>query len=318
MKPTDKFKKEIFRTETTHKTMADFPSPRTDLACETRPSPFPTLPGIQSEEYTEYGTNVSAINILDEQAAQQVGKPCGQYVTLSREKLWQLSGKEYRHFHRILARQIRKMAISMCGRDIDGNFGVLTVGLGNREITADAIGPQTVAKLSVTRHLRARTPALFAAIGRCNLSALAPGVLGQTGIETVELIRGAVANAHPDLVIAVDALVARSCKRLASTIQLSNRGIDPGSGIGNHRQSICSASIGAPVLALGVPTVVDSSTLVYDALAQAGIQEIGDELRTVLENRRGFFVSPKESDVITTNLSTLLADAIETAFTIEA
>lgn len=298
--------------------MPEIPSPRTDLACETRPTPLPNLPGIQTEEHLEHETLVSSISITDDQAARAIGKPCGRYVTLSREKLWQLSDEPYQTFRRLLAGQIRDMAAAMCGRSPDRDFGVLTVGLGNREITADAIGPQTVAKLSVTRHLRDRTPDLFAAIGRCNLSALAPGVLGQTGIETVELIRGAVENARPDLVIAVDALVARSCRRLAATVQLSDRGIDPGSGIGNHRQSICRDSVGVPVMALGVPTVVDSSTLVYDALAQAGIGEIGDELRAVLENGRGFFVSPKESDVITANLSSLLADAIETAFTLEA
>lgn len=298
--------------------MQNFPAPRTDLACETRPPRLSDCPGIRTEERTENGVGISSIIVSTEQAAREVGKPCGRYVTLSREKMWRLSGEAYQNFRDLLADCIREMAADMCGRPADDDFGVLTVGLGNREITADAIGPMTVQKLSVTRHLRDHTPELYTAIGLCSLSALAPGVLGQTGIETVELIRGAVDNARPDLVIAVDALVARSCRRLASTVQLSDRGIDPGSGIGNHRSPLCRDSVGVPVLALGVPTVVDSSTLVYDALAQAGIGEIGDELRAVLENGRGFFVSPKESDVITAQLSSLLADAIESAFTLGA
>ena len=132
------------------------------------------------------------------------------------------------------------------------------------------------------------------------------------------LIRGAVENARPDLVIAVDALAARSCDRLACTVQLSDRGISPGSGIGNFRQAICTDTVGVPVLALGVPTVVDSSTLVYDALAKAKIGSVSDELRRVLENGRSFFVSPKESDVITAQLSTLFAEAISLAFTVRA
>ena len=143
-----------------------------------------------------------------------------------------------------------------------------------------------------------------------------PGVLGQTGIETVELIRGAVENAGPDVVLAIDALAARSCERLAATVQLSDNGINPGSGIGNHRKAICRETVGVPVIALGVPTVVNSATLVYDALRQAGIEEIRPELRQVLENGRSFFVSPKESDVITDRISDLIADAVDMAFTL--
>lgn len=240
--------------------------PRTDLACETRPRELPPIPGVRAEESVEEGVSLSDLTILDDEAARLMGKPIGRYVTLSRAKLWQLSGQDYDHFRDRLAEKLLCLAIEMTGRRPDPKFGVLIAGLGNRDITPDAIGPQTVQKLAVTRHLRTFEPAAYTAIGRCALSALAPGVLGQTGIETVELIRGAVENAEPDLVIAVDALVARSCERLATTVQLCNRGIDPGSGIGNNRKSICRDTVGAPVMALGVPTVVDSSTLVYDAL----------------------------------------------------
>lgn len=292
--------------------------PRTDLACETLPRELPPIPGVRAEESVEEGVALSDLTILDDEAARLMGKPIGRYVTLSRAKLWHLSGEAYDHFRDLLAEKLLTLAIEMTGQRPDAHFGVLVAGLGNRDITPDAIGPQTVQKLAVTRHLRTFEPAAYTAIGRCAISALAPGVLGQTGIETVELIRGAVENAKPDLVIAVDALVARSCERLATTVQLCDRGIDPGSGIGNNRKSICRETVGAPVMALGVPTVVDSSTLVYDALSRAGIGEISDDLRAVLENGRGFFVSPKETDVITTHLSTLLADAIEHAFTIVA
>ena len=148
-----------------------------------------------------------------------------------------------------------------------------------------------------------------------SLSALSPGVLGQTGIETLELLRGTVRSVRPDVMVVVDALAARSCERLASTVQISDTGISPGSGVGNHRAAINRETVGIPVIVLGVPTVVNSSTLVYDALEQAGIHEISPPLRHVLENGKSFFVSPKESDVITEAVSGLLSSAINTAFT---
>jgi spore protease len=215
-----------------------------------------------------------------------------------------------------LAREIRRLCLPREG--ISERFGVLVAGLGNAEITADAVGPRTVHRLTVTRHLHEYDRAIFRLLGRCQLSALAPGVLGQTGMEAVDLIRGAVQTAHPDVVLAIDALAARSTERLASTVQLSDTGISPGSGIGNRRRAIDRESVGVPVISLGIPTVVDSATLVCDALQKAGIERIDGKLRGVLENQRRFFVSPKESDLITAQTAALLVDAIEQAFSLEA
>ena len=134
-------------------------------------------------------------------------------------------------------------------------------------------------------------------------------------MEAVELVRGAVRAASPDLVIAVDALAARSVARLATTVQLSDTGIHPGSGIGNRRRALNTETVGAPVMALGVPTVVDSSTLVYDALGRAG-HSLSDELRRSLEEGRGYFVSPKEIDLLVSSVGVLLAGALEKAFTL--
>lgn len=298
--------------------MIDESYSRTDLACEAKIKDPPPIGGITAKEYTEDGITVSHLQVHSEEAAERCGLACGHYITLSHPGLWKLSDEGYSRFCHELARHLREMAKVMTGRTPDAQFGVLIAGLGNREITPDAVGPLTAAKLEVTRHLRSHAPEAFRALGRCSLSALAPGVLGQTGIETVELIRGAAENAQPDLVIAVDALAARSCDRLACTVQLSDQGISPGSGIGNFRQAISAETVGVPVLALGVPTVVDSSTLVYDALAKAKIGSVSDELRQVLENGRSFFVSPKESDVITAQLSTMLAESISLAFTVSA
>ncbi len=290
-------------------------SPRTDLACETAIPPRTDVPGIHTDEHEADGITVATLTIETDDDARRLGRPRGRYLTLSRPRLWTAADADYTRFRDRLAAALRDFAADMTARPIDRTFSVLVVGLGNREITADAIGPMTADRLSATRHLREHAPLAFAALGRCALSALAPGVLGQTGIETVELIRGAVEAARPDLVLAVDALAARSCARLAATVQLCDRGIEPGSGVGNHRTAISADTVGVPVLALGVPTVVDSATLVYDALAQAGIAAISDDLRAVLAEGRAFFVTPGESDVIATSLSSLLADAIETAFT---
>ena len=128
-------------------------------------------------------------------------------------------------------------------------------------------------------------------------------------------MRGAIGYVRPDVVLIIDALAARSCERLSSTVQISDAGISPGSGVGNHRAAITRETVGVPVIAVGVPTVVDSATLVYDALREAGIEEIREPLRKVLENGKSFFVSPKESDVITEQVSQVLADAIAMAFT---
>ena len=146
------------------------------------------------------------------------------------------------------------------------------------------------------------------------MSALAPGVLGQTGMEVAEVVAGAVRQAQTDVIVAIDALAARECDRLAATVQISNAGISPGSGIGNDRTALTRESLGVPVIALGIPTVVDSSTLVYDALRRAGVKQVSGRLAEILENGRRFYVSPKEADLITDRTSRLVARSLNRAF----
>ena len=190
---------------------------------------------------------------------------------------------------------------------------ILIAGLGNRHITADALGDEVVGMITVTRHVKANRE-LFGLLGGREISAIAPGVLGETGIETAKLVAGAVRAAKPQIVVAVDALAARSTDRLATTVQLGSSGISPGSGIGGRRLAINEETLGVPVIALGVPTVVDSSTLVTDALEKAGMTGITEELRHVLESGRSFFVTPKETDTIIKELAELSARAITLAF----
>ena len=170
---------------------------------------------------------------------------------------------------RLLAGELRGSARRITGKGVDASFGVFVAGLGNAELTADAIGPRTVRLLTATRHLREHAAGLYREAGCAALSALAPGVLGQTGIETVEILRGTVQTVRPDVMLVIDSLAARSCTRLASTVQITDTGISPGSGVGNHRAAINRATVGVPVISVGVPTVVNSATLVYDALSEA-------------------------------------------------
>lgn len=293
--------------------MADYN--RSDLACEAGTGDFRGLEGIRYHEEREEGCRIERMTVFNAAGAACLGKPEGKYITVHCRPLWRLQEAERGSVAAVLSRELRRLCLPH-GKLGEG-YGVLVAGLGNAEITADAVGPQTVHRLTVTRHLHEYDREVFRLVGRCQLSALAPGVLGQTGMEALDLIRGAVRAVRPNVVLAVDALAARSTSRLAATVQLSDTGISPGSGIGNRRRAINRESVGVPVISLGIPTVVDSATLVYDALQKAGIRDVDAPLREVLENQRHFFVSPKESDLITAQTAALLSEAIELAFSLD-
>ncbi len=288
---------------------------RSDLACESIDTA--EMPA-EGSEYTVRNVGdfrIQTVLIKTEQAAQKIGKPCGRYLTVECGRFTSIDGEALQLLVRMLAGHLRGMAERECGKNADCKMSIFVAGLGNASLTADAIGPKVISDLTVTRHLREYEAELYQSIGCCALSAIAPGVLGQTGIETLEIIRGAVRSVQPDIAIIIDSLAARSCDRLASTIQISNAGITPGSGVGNHRMEISKQTLGIPVIAIGIPTVVNSSTLVYDALEQANLEAVDDRLRSVLENGRSFFVSPKDSDLIVECASSILSKAIGTAFT---
>lgn len=285
---------------------------RSDLASESALNVPEALLDVRERRVGRF--TIQSLKISDEETARLVGKPCGRYLTLDCGRMTQIEGEDEALFVSLLAGELRGMSERLTGKHVDSDLRVLIFGLGNAELTADAIGPKTLSHITVTRHLREQERELYNAIGCCELSSLAPGVLGQTGIEALEILRGAIRAVVPDIVILIDALAARGCERLASTVQITDAGIVPGSGVGNHRSAITKESIGVPVIVIGVPTVVDSSTLVYDALRQAKIETVDESLRTVLENGKSFFVSPKDSDLITERASVLLARAIGSAF----
>lgn len=289
--------------------MHDF-SIRTDLACEAEATHDKGKGGTDYNEKNVDGFKVATLHVLNAEGEQTTAKRKGTYVTVFTELICNIGEDRISTLASLLAREIGTLATRTLGHL---PASVLVAGLGNREITADAIGPMTVDRLTVTRHIEAHDKKLFDSLCRTPICAIAPGVLGQTGIETAELLRGICDRAHPELVIAIDALAARSTTRLGATVQISDSGISPGSGIGNHRSAVDKETLGVPVLAVGVPTVVNSATLVYDALQSAGC-EINRRIEQVLHSGESFYVSPRQSDRISDSVSTLLATALDTLF----
>lgn len=281
---------------------------RTDLASELNLSDDS---GISEINERRGGFSVSTVEIKTEAAERRLSKPRGKYITVDIGKIWLAADSDFDLCAEVISNKLRLLTEEVCGEIPESVF---IVGLGNRHITADALGDEIVGHLTATRHLRTRRSELFTLLGGREISAIAPGVLGQTGIESAELVHGICEEIKPRLVVAIDSLCARSTERLATTVQLGSSGITPGSGVGNHRHAIDKKSLGIPVIALGVPTVVDSATLVIDALEKAGIAEIHDRLKPVLENGRDFFVTPKETDTIVRELARLLAKSLSITF----
>ena len=292
--------------------MADFG--RSDLAAECGAGT--AHEGVLTCEREAGGCHILRVHIKEPAAARRLSKPVGRYVTVTCGDITALDGVEFERARCALAVELRDMAERMTGKSVAPGFKVLVAGLGNGDLTADAVGPETVRRLSVTRHIRQYDSALFSTLGLCEIAAVTPGVLGQTGMETVELVRGAAENVTPDLVVAVDALAARSVDRLCSTVQLADTGLHPGSGIGNSRKALNAETVGVPVLGLGVPTVVESATLVADAMEKAGLTADREALTRTLRGGRSFFVSPKNIDLSVPAVGALLAAAVEKAFSV--
>lgn len=237
---------------------------RTDLAVEAieNHKTAAALPHVRQSDRTLEGFAVHEVRILSEDAAREIGKPQGRYLTLELDALIRREEDAFPRACKALSTLLRELL----PRPNDGP--VLIAGLGNRMITPDAIGPQTADHVIATRHLVAQSPDIFA--DWRPVSALAPGVLGQTGVETGEVICGVLDRVRPAAVIAVDALAAGRLSRLLRTVQLADTGITPGAGVGNARAALNEETLGVPVIAVGVPTVVDGATLAHEISSQLG------------------------------------------------
>lgn len=219
---------------------------------------------VHEEEYEDGEIRITTVRIKTENAGKMMGKPRGTYITLEASRL----PEESEDYHREISGKLAELLLRLMPKK-DREISVLVAGLGNRSVTPDALGPQVVDNLCITRHLlQEYGRAAFEREQVQPVSAIVPGVMAQTGMETREILSGVIEQIHPDCLIAIDALAARSARRLCRTIQISNTGICPGSGVGNHRHSITEKTIGIPVIAVGIPTVVEAATIVQDSMAE--------------------------------------------------
>ncbi len=282
---------------------------RTDLAVEAKAlweesaGETTELPGVIAREETEGPYEITWVEILDAEGEEALGKPAGHYVTLDVGGLAAEGKAHYAEAAELLARELGELL------PVDRKASVLVAGLGNRDMTSDAIGPQTLEHLLVTRHLIEMAPEHFAEFRP--VSAIETGVMGDTGMESGELISAVVDNVKPDCIIAVDALASRATERLFRSVQLTDTGIVPGSGVGNHRMPLTEENLGVPVIAIGVPTVVDAAPLCLDVLTEAGFDEV--QMEKVADLGRDFFVTPRDVDEASRSMSKVLGLGISLA-----
>lgn len=272
-------------------------SKRTDLALDAAEMLAGSAAPIKNENYTLHNIPTYKIIIDSEQSVKSLSKPLGTYITFQLSRSWYNSKNEALNAAHALRDELIKMVPK------DGT--ILVVGLGNINITADNIGPKVSHKIIVTRHLKSDMPESF--LDFHSVSAIAPGVLGLTGIETGEIIKGVCDKISPDAIIAIDALATSELTRLCSAVQLSDSGITPGSGVGNFRFALNKETLGIPVIAIGIPTVVEAGDLLDGLLNNSGIENVS------LSDDMPMVVTPKDIDVLSDKSALLISTAINLA-----
>ena len=313
---------------------------RTDLAMEQKErfeSDHVEVSGVVlEEEYDEEKEiKITTVRIETENGAKAMGKPVGTYLTLEAPNMAAADEGYHREISETLAGFLEKYM-----KDTEENqekgYSVLVVGLGNREVTPDALGPYVVDQLNVTRHIVQEYGRYAVGKGGSRIvSAIVPGVMAQTAMESAEIIRGIVNETTPDLIMVIDALAARSTKRLNRTIQISDAGIHPGAGVGNHRSEITKDTMGIPVIAIGVPTVVDAATIVNDTMenfitaleTSETLKGVGVVLQgynsaekyelvkeLIAPHLNGMFVTPKDIDDTVRRISYTISEAMNMLF----
>ncbi|MCL1935193.1 MAG: GPR endopeptidase [Defluviitaleaceae bacterium] len=268
---------------------------------------------------------VTTVEVLDEMGEREIGKPIGNYVTIESKSMKENDIDIHESIISIMSKKLKEIY------NIDTDSQILVVGLGNWNITPDALGPKVVSKVLVTRHIPEDLLPQESHKLR-SVSAISPGVMGITGLETAEVVKGIVQRTNPDLIIAIDALASRSVSRINSTIQISDTGVSPGTGMGNRRMRINEENMGVPVIAIGVPTVVDAATLIndtmdyiikdmatyveknsdfYKMLDELGLENRYPLIKDILEPYEGnMFVTPKEVDSVVDRISNIIANSI--------
>lgn len=306
---------------------------RTDLASERREL-YKTannleneIDGIESEEIViDENIKIDRVRITNENGEKAIGKPIGNYVTIDVKNLKIAQEEEIKKSADTIREELKKIIDS----HVDNTAEILVVGLGNIYVTPDALGPKVINNIEVTRHMIKYLPQ-YVKEGARDVSAISPGVLGTTGIETVEILKGIIDNTHPKLLIVIDALASRSIERISSTVQISDTGIVPGAGVGNKRQEISERTLKIPVISMGIPTVVETAVLVNDSL-DLFIKKLQDEAQSndylnklkeednyekikeaLIPQDYNLIVTPKEIDGLIENMSKIVSTAINEA-----
>ena len=292
---------------------------RTDLALEAKEKyeeDNVEIRGVRiEEEYdNENDIRTTLVKIESENGARAMGRPQGSYLTLEAPNLSIPDEDYHREISKKLSEQIKKLMPKK------KELTILVVGLGNRKVTPDALGPDVVDNLKITRHVILEYGTQAMGEDQMNrVSGLVPGVMAQTGMETLEIVKGVVHETKPDVVIAIDALAARSTRRLNRTIQITDTGIIPGSGVGNHRNGLTEETLGVKVIGIGVPTVVDAATIVQDSMEKL-LQTLEEkEKQEFLEEMippalYSMFVTPKDVDETIKRLSYTISESLNLAF----
>ena len=306
---------------------------RTDLAVERR-DVFKQanklegdIPGIKSDIKKISDTIiVETVQVTNDEGAKSIQKPIGDYITIDVKKMRNISDEEKEKISSTVTEELKKLI----DKHINKKGEILVVGLGNLYSTPDSLGPKVMQEIDVTRHIFKYLPQYVGENDR-EVSAISPGVLGTTGIETQEIVKGIVDNVKPKLLIVIDSLASISIERISSTIQLSDTGIIPGAGVGNTRRDLSEDTLGVPVIAIGIPTVVDAATIANDSLdlfigklqEDAKSNEYLNSLKendnyeeikeALLPNDFNFIVTPKEIDELVENMKDIVARGINFA-----
>ncbi len=306
---------------------------RTDLATERKDlyskanNLEKEIDGIETEEEkVNDNINISRVKVTNENGKNAIGKPIGNYITIDFKSLKVAGEAEIQTASEVLTKELK----NLLQQHVQPQDPIIVVGLGNIYVTPDALGPKVINEIDITRHLLEYMPEVIDKNTR-EVSAVSPGVLGTTGIETVEILKGIVDNIKPKLVIVIDALASRSIERISSSVQLADTGIVPGAGVGNARKELTQESLGVPVIALGIPTVVEAATIAADSLTLfiQKVQEQGesnDFLNKLQEDDKynmikeiltpeeyNFIVTPKEIDALIEKMKDVVARGINFA-----
>ena len=282
----------------------DFIRVRTDLILESSEIAEPEkeyMSGIKIEEKNlkEKDIKITDVQIISDTAAKRLGKQKGRYITIEAASLIDSNEESY---HINVSEELKKAIISMLSMHNNIRH-ILVAGLGNHDAMPDALGPVTVSNLRITRNIDEDAEYI--------ISAIVPNVMAKTGMESAEVLQGIVAMTHPDLVIVIDALAARRMERLGRTIQITDTGIAPGSGVMNRRKKVNKEVLGVPVIAIGVPTVIDAGTIVYDAISKISSDEDAKELKKYIDDySENMYVTPKDIDDYIKRVSYTLSEAI--------